>query len=194
MNTQIITIIIAVAVVAVLVIAGAVIWTMTRRRHLAKLREQFGPEYDHAVKSMGDESKAVVELEERQKRVEAMDIKPLSTVQRDRFVSQWRAIQTNFVDDPRRAIVDADKLIQEVMQLRAYPVSDFEQMAADLSVNYPQVISNYRAAHEIAQKNAQGQADTEEMRQAMVYYRSLFEDLVESEGEEEKPALQEVSK
>lgn len=194
MNSQIITIIIAAAVVAVLVIIGAVVWTTARRRHLARLREQFGPEYDHTVRSMGDETKAAIELEERQKRVEAMEIKPLSAVQRDRFMSQWRAVQTNFVDDPRKAIVDADKLIQEVMQLRAYPVSDFEQMAADLSVHYPQVVSNYRAAHEIAQKNAQGQADTEEMRQAMVYYRSLFEDLVETQSEEEKPELQEVSK
>jgi flagellar basal body-associated protein FliL len=194
MNTQLITIIIAAAVVAVLVIAGVLIWVFSRRRRLAKLRDQFGPEYDHTVRSMGDERKAVAELEERQKRVEALEIQPLSIVQRDRFVSQWRAIQTNFVDDPRQAIVDADKLIQEVMQLRAYPVTDFEQMAADLSVHYPQVVSNYRRAHEIAEKSAQGQADTEEMRQAMVYYRSLFEDLVEAEGEEEKPALQEAGK
>ncbi len=194
MNSQLITIIIAVAVVAVLVIAGILTWSISRRRHLARLREHFGPEYDHTVREMGDESRAVAELEDRQKRVNAMEIQPLSTVQRDRYMAQWRAIQTNFVDDPRQSIVDADHLIQEVMQERGFAVTDFEQMAADLSVHYPKVISNYRAAHEIAEKNAQGQADTEEMRQAMVYYRSLFEDLVEAAGEEEKPTLQEVAK
>ncbi len=194
MNSQLITIIIAAAVVAVLVFAGILVWNFSRRRHKARLREQFGPEYDHTVRTMGDENKAIAELEERQKRVGAMVIQPLTTVQRDRFMAQWHAIQTNFVDDPRQAIVDADHLIQEVMQLRSYQVNDFDQMAADLSVHYPQVVSNYRAAHEIADKSAQGQADTEELRQAMVYYRSLFEDLVEAEGEEEKPVLQEESK
>ena len=93
-------------------------------------------------------------------------------------MAEWRTIQSNFVDEPSQAIVDADRLIQEVMQVRAYPVSNFEQQAADLSVNYPEVVSNYRAAHEIAIKNAQKTADTEELRRAMVLYRSLFEDLV----------------
>ncbi len=187
-------IIIAVAVVVVLVVVAILIWVSARRRHMAKLREHFGPEYDHAVQSMGDERKAVAELEERQKRVDAMEIQPLSTVQRDRYMSQWRAIQTNFVDDPRQALAGADQLIKEVMQVRGYPVADFEQQAGDLSVHYPKVVTNYRHAHEIAQRSAQGQADTEEIRQAMVDYRSLFEDLVEAEGVEEKPALQEESK
>ncbi len=194
MTTTTIEIIIAVAVVAVLVIAGILIWALARRRHRTQLREHFGPEYEHAVQSTGDERKAIAELEERQKRVGAMEIQPLSIVQRDRYMSQWCAIQTNFVDDPRQAIVGADQLIQEVMQLRGYPVSDFEQQAGDLSVNHPKVVSNYRAAHEIAERSAQGQADTEELRQAMVYYRSLFEDLVEAQSEEEKPELQEAAK
>ncbi len=194
MNTTTIEIIIAVAVVAVVVIAAILIWAASRRRHMAELREHFGPEYDHAVKSMGDERAAVAELEQRQKRVEAMELQPLSAVQRDRFLSQWRAIQANFVDDPKQALEGADQLIQEVMQVRGYPVSDFERQAGDLSVHYPEVVSNYRRAHEIAQRSAQGQADTDEIRQAMVYYRSLFEDLVEAEGAEEKPALQEETK
>ncbi len=194
MNSNLIAIIVAVALVAVLVIAGILIWVFSRRRHMAQLREHFGPEYDHTVEAMGDERKAIAELEERQKQVGALDIKPLSIVQRDRFLSQWRGIQTNFVDDPRQSIVSADQLIQEVMQVRGYPVTDFEQQAAVLSVHYPKVVSNYRAAHEIAEKNAQGQADTEELRQAMVYYRSLFEDLLETEGVEDKPEPQEVAK
>ncbi len=194
MSTNTIEIIIAVAVIAVVVIAALLIWAAARRRHMMELREHFGPEYDHTVQSMGDEHKAVAELEQRQRRVEAMEIQPLSTVQRDRFLSEWRAIQANFVDDPKKALEGADQMIQEVMQLRGYPVADFEQQAGDLSVHYPEVVSNYRRAHEIAQRSAQGQADTEEIRQAMVYYRSLFEELVETEGAEEKPALQEEKK
>ncbi len=194
MSTTTIEIIIAVAVVVVLAIAAILIWAFARRRHLAQLRQHFGPEYDHTVQSMGDERKAVAELEGRQKRVEAMAIQPLSLVQRDRFLSRWHAIQANFVDDPSQSLSGADQLIQEVMQVRGYPVADFEQQAGDLSVHYPEVVSNFRRAHEIAQKSAQGQADTEEIRQAMVSYRSLFEDLVEAEGVEEKPALQEETK
>ncbi len=190
------TIIIILAVVAILLIGGGLAWIFYRRRHSAQLRERFGPEYEHAVQILGDPHKAEAELEGRQKRVEAMDIHPLSVVQRDRFMAEWRAIQTNFVDEPSQAIVDADHLIQEVMQTRAYPVSDFEQQAADLSVNYPEVVSNYRAAHEIALKNEQQNADTEELRRAMVLYRSLFNDLVEAgpTKEEEKPEIQEVSR
>ena len=193
MNTT--TIIIILAAVAILLIGGGLAWVFYRRKHKADLRQHFGPEYEHTVQAMGDERKAQAELEERQKRVEALDIHPLSTGERDHYMAEWRTIQSNFVDDPNQAIVDADRLIQEVMQIRAYPVSNFEQQAADLSVNYPEVVSNYRAAHEIAIKNAQKTADTEELRRAMVFYRSLFEDLLETQNvEEEKPVLQEVSK
>jgi hypothetical protein len=130
---------------------------------------------------MGDEKKAQTELNERQKHVEALDIRPLSVSERERYLADWTAVQSKFVDDPRQAIVDADRLIIEVMQLRAYPVSDFEQRAADLSVNYPHLVSNYRAARELAIKNKQNLADTEELRQAMVYYRSLFDELLGTE-------------
>jgi hypothetical protein len=130
---------------------------------------------------MGDEKKAQAELNERQKHVEALDIRPLSATERERYQADWTAVQSKFVDDPEQAIVDADRLIIEVMQLRAYPVSNFEQRAADISVNYPALVSNYRAAREIAIKNQQHQANTEELRQAMIYYRSLFEELLETE-------------
>jgi len=169
-------------IVLVLVILGAVLGlVIARRRRSEQLHDKFGPEYDHTVQTMGDEKKAQTELNERQKHVEALDIHPLSVSERERYLADWTAVQSKFVDDPRQAIVDADRLIIEVMQLRAYPVSDFEQRAADLSVNYPDLVSNYRAAREIAIKNKQNLADTEELRQAMVYYRSLFDELLGTE-------------
>ena len=130
---------------------------------------------------MGGEKKAQTELEERRKHVEALDIRPLSVSERERYLADWTAVQSKFVDEPGQAIVDADHLIMQVMQTRAYPVSDFEQRAADISVNYPALVSNYRAAREIAVKNEQHQADTEELRQAMIHYRSLFEELLGTE-------------
>jgi hypothetical protein len=178
MNTTIMII----TVVLVLVIIGAILGLVfSRRRRSDRLQDQFGPEYDRTVQAMGGEKKAQTELEERQKHVEALDIRPLSASERERYLADWTAVQSKFVDEPGQAIVAADRLIMEVMQVRAYPVSDFEQRAADISVKYPALVSNYRAAREIAIKNEQHQADTEELRQAMIYYRSLFEELLETE-------------
>jgi hypothetical protein len=131
---------------------------------------------------MGNEKKAQTELDERQKHVDTLNIRPLSTTERERYLADWTAVQSKFVDQPGQAIVDADRLIMEVMQLRAYPVSDFDQRAADISINYPDLVTNYRAAREIAIKNKAHQADTEELRQAMIYYRSLFEELLGTES------------
>jgi hypothetical protein len=173
-----------IAVVLVLVILGAILAPIfARRQRSERLHDHFGPEYDHTVQALGDEKKAHRELEERQKHVKALDIRPLSVSERERYLTDWTAVQSKFVDEPGQAIVDADRLIMEVMHLRAYPVSDFEQRAADISVNYPDLVSNYRAAREIALKNEQQQADTEELRQAMIHYRSLFEELLETEVE-----------
>ena len=142
---------IIIAVVLVLVIIGAILGPVfARRKRSERLHDQFGPEYDHTVQTMGDEKKAQTELDERQKHVKALDIRPLSVSERERYLADWAAVQSKFVDEPGQAIVDADRLIMEVMQLRAYPVSDFEQRAADISVNYPALVSNYRAAREIA--------------------------------------------
>jgi hypothetical protein len=176
-------------VVLVLVIIGAILgMVFARRRRSEQLHTHFGPEYDRTVQTIGDEKKAQIELDERQKHVKALDIRPLSVSERERYLADWTAVQSKFVDEPGQAIVDADRLIIEVMQVRAYPVSDFEQRAADISVNYPALVSNYRAAREIAIKNEQHQANTEELRQAMIYYRSLFEELLKPEAvvEEEK--------
>jgi len=173
---------IIIAVVLVLVVIVAILGLVfARRRRVERLQDQFGPEYDHTVQAMGDEKKAQTELNERQKHVEALDIRPLSDSERERYLADWTAIQSKFVDEPGQAIVDADLLVTEVMQIRGYPISDFEQRAADISVNYPALVSNYRAAREIAIKNKQHQADTEELRQAMIYYRSLFEELLRPE-------------
>ncbi len=178
---------IIIIVVLVLVIVGAILGSVfARRRRSDRLHDQYGTEYDHTVKTMGNEKKAQTELEERRKHVEALDIRSLSADERARYLADWTAVQSRFVDEPGQAIVDADRLIMEVMQVRAYPVSDFEQRAADISVSYPALVSNYRAAREIAIKNQQHQADTEELRQAMIYYRSLFEELLGTEAVVEK--------
>jgi len=169
---------ILVILVLVIVVAILVVVSARRRRSKRLLHDQLGPEYDRTVQAMGGEKKARTELEERRKRVEALDIRPLSASEREGYLADWTSVQSKFVDEPGQAIVDADRLIMQVMQTRAYPVSDFEQRAADISVNYPAVVSNYRAAREIAVKNEQHQADTEELRQAMIHYRSLFEELL----------------
>jgi len=174
---------IIIIVVVVLVIVGVIFGLLfTSRRRSQRLHDQFGPEYEHTVQKMGDEKKAQTELDARQKHVEALNIRPLSDSEREHYLADWTAVQSKFVDEPGQAIVDADRLIMEVMQIRAYPVADFEQRAADLSVKYPALVSNYRAAREIAVKNEQHQANTEELRQAMIYYRSLFEELLKPEA------------
>ncbi len=168
-----------IAVVLSLVILGAVLWPMlARRKRSQRLQGQFGSEYDRTVATLGDEKKAQTELKKRQNHVDALNIRPLSTIEHDRYTADWAEIQSKFVDQPGQAIVDADRLIMEVMQLRAYPLSDFEQRAADVSVSYPALVSNYRAARVIALKNQEYHADTEELRQAMIYYRSLFDELL----------------
>jgi len=175
---------IIVAVVLVLVIVGLILGPIfARRKRSERFHDQFGPEYDRTVQSLGNEKKAQAELDERRKHVETLNIRPLSLSERERYLADWTAVQSKFVDEPGQAVGDADRLIMEVMQLRAYPVSDFEQRAADISVNYPDLVSNYRAAREIALKNEQQQADTEELRQAMIHYRSLFKELLEIQAD-----------
>jgi len=132
-------------------------------------QDRFGPEYDRTVAVMAIKRKPKPELDEREKHVAGLDIKPLSAADRERYLARWAAIQSTFVDEPGQAIGNADRLIMEVMQARAYPVSDFEQRAADISVNYPELVSNYRSAREIALKNERQQASTEDLRQAVIH-------------------------
>jgi FtsZ-interacting cell division protein ZipA len=177
--------VLVVALIAVIVVA---VWLYMQKRRTEELRTSFGPEYDHAVREHRDPRRAERELEERKERVEQLHIRPLPNEDRERFAEQWRSVQAQFVDDPKGATREADRLVGEVMQTRGYPVGDFEQRAADVSVNHPQVVEHYRAAHTIAQRDERGEAETEDLRQAMVHYRALFEDLLEVEA----PAPKEV--
>jgi hypothetical protein len=173
---------IIIAVVLVLVILGVILGLVFSRRQRSKrYSAKFGSEYDRTVKSAGNEKKAQTEMDERKKHVDSLNVRPLSDSERERYLAEWKAVQAKFVDQPGQATVEADHLIQEVMKVRAYPVSDFEQRAADISVNYPDLVSNYRAAREIAIKNEQHQANTDELRKAFIYYRSLFDELLKTE-------------
>jgi len=174
-----VVIILVVAVVAVLAIAAA-IWMYLQKRRTEQLRNRFGPEYERVVEKDGDRRQAEAVLVERQKRVEKFELRPLSNEDRQRFSRAWTQQQARFVDDPRGAVAEADRLIGEVMKMRGYPVGDFEQRAADISVDHPLVVENYRLAHKIAIKDTRGGAGTEELRKAMVHYRALFEELLET--------------
>jgi hypothetical protein len=165
-----------VAIAAIVIVAAA--WLVTSRRRSQRLRQRFGPEYDHAVQEESTVRRAEASLEARAKRVEALHIKPLIREDADRFDAAWRNVQTRFVDDPQGAVTEADRLVGEVMAARGYPLGNFEQRVADISVDHPDVVMNYRAAREIALVHARGQATTEDLRQAMVHYRALFSDLL----------------
>ena len=163
----------------VIVIAGIAAWLILRKRRTERLRTQFGgAEYDRAMQEGGSRRQAEAGLKERSVRVESLNIRPLAPGDRARFVESWRRIQARFVDAPGGAVTEADQLLGDVMSTRGYPVSDFEQRAADISVDHPLVLENYRKAHEIAVRQTQGQANTEDLRRSMIQYRSLFEELV----------------
>ena len=165
--------------VAVLLVAGIAIVFSIRKRKTERLRTQFGgAEYNRAVKEGGSRQKAEAVLDKRADRVESFHIQPLGPGDRTRFVESWRRVQARFVDGPGGALTEADQLLRDVMSTRGYPVSDFEQRAADISVDHPLVLEHYRSAHEIAVRQTQGQASTEDLRQAMIHYRALFEELV----------------
>ncbi|HEU5092631.1 MAG TPA: hypothetical protein VFT30_08095, partial [Nitrospira sp.] len=149
-----------------------------------RLRERFGPEYERLVDEAGDKRKAESELQARLAHVEALDIHPLMADEIDRFSLEWQSTQAEFVDEPLASLQKADRLIREVMKTRGYPVEDFEQRAADISVDYPDLVTEYRGLHMIARKQADDEVSTEEMRQAMVHGRALFEELVRPETPE----------
>lgn len=173
------TMIVVMAAVIVIVLVAIVGWFYARQRRSKQLRERFGPEYDRVVREEGDARKAEGVLEFRAKRREGFKIRPLERTQRAAFADRWTRVQSRFVDDPKGAVTDADQLISEVMAARGYPTSDFDQRSADLSVDHPRVVENYRVAHSIALRHESGQAGTEDLRKAMVHYRSLFEELLE---------------
>ena len=167
------------AVVIVLIAVAAWLYVRKRRSTTADLRQKFGPEYERAVQTHGSERKAEAKLADREKRVEKLKIRDLDPTEHERFSKQWQAVQSRFVDSPKGAVAEADDLVSLVMKARGYPVSDFDQRAADISVDHPRVVDNYRSAHEIALRVGKDQATTEELRTAMIHYRSLFEELVQ---------------
>ena len=164
-----------------IVIAAVLVWLYlrNRRRTTAGLRQKFGSEYDRAVLTHGSERKAESQLEDRENRVEKLKIRDLDPTEHERYSKQWKSVQSRFVDSPKGAVAEADDLVSSVMKTRGYPVSDFDQRAADISVDHPRVVENYRSAHEIALRLGKDQATTEDLRTAMIHYRSLFEELVQ---------------
>ena len=175
MNT---TVILLLVLIAVVIAVGAILFW--QRRRSAALQQRFGPEYQRAVGQFGDQRKAETELAAREKRVRHLDIRALTPDEQSRFTQAWKKAQTRFVDEPSQAAAEADILVKELMETRGYPMGNFEQRAADISVDHPNMVNNYRAAREIALRNHAGKATTEDIRQAMVHYRSLFEELLET--------------
>jgi hypothetical protein len=144
-----------------------------------KLQERFGPEYDRTVSELGSRTKGESELKAREKRVERLEILPLAPAEAARFSEAWQALQGRFVDNPKGVVVQAEQLVRELMEKRGYPMGDFERRAADISVDHPDVVANYRSAQAIAVRDQKGTADTEELRKAVVHYRALFDELLE---------------
>ncbi len=168
------------AAAAILLIAALGLLYMRKRRSTtADLRHKFGPEYERAVREHGSERKAEAKLADREKRVEKLTIRDLDPMERERFSKEWASVQSRFVDSPKGAVAEADDLVASLMKTRGYPVSDFDQRAADISVDHPRLVENYRSAHEIALRVGMGAATTEDLRTAMIPYRSLFEELVQ---------------
>ena len=174
MNTQLMLALI----IAVAIIVAVALWLAMRQRRTEQLRSRFGPEYDRTVHDARTVTEGEAALVERQTRVERLQIRPLSPDDARRFGQAWRDVQARFVDDPKGAIIDADRLVGEVMHARGYPLGDFEQRVADISVDHPNVVMNYRAAREIVRDHEGGGASTEDLRQAMVHFRALFADLL----------------
>jgi len=172
----------AVVLLVLLVVIGM---AMVRQRRTKRLQGQFGSEYERTLKKMGDRREAESDLEERIAHVNTLNIRPLTAEEANRYALEWQDVQREFVDEPLLSLQKADRLIREVMKARGYPVEDFELRVADISVNYPELVADYRGMHRIAIKEAPDNASTEEMRQAMVHGRTLFENLMRQESEEE---------
>jgi hypothetical protein len=178
---------IAVAAILVLVVLAS-LYIRNRRATTAGLRQRFGAEYERTVKTHGSERKGEAKLMDREKRVENLNIRDLVSTERERFLERWKSVQSRFVDSPRGAVTEADDLVSSLMQSRGYPVADFEQRAADISVDHPRVTENYRAAHAIQLRLGKDETNTEDLRTAMIHYRSLFEELMQRADDRKEAA------
>jgi hypothetical protein len=185
MDTTNITVII-IAVVVAFIIGGLLGTIVSRQRRSKRLQEKFGPEYERTLNEIGDKRQAEHELEARLDHVKTLDIRPLSAQETQNYLNEWRATQAEFVDEPLFALQKADQIIREVMKARGYPVEDFEQRVADISVDYPELVTDYRGMHLIAVKEDDEEVSTEEMRKAMVHGRALFENLVSKDNRAEE--------
>jgi hypothetical protein len=169
-----------VAFLVLAAVAAIALVIVSRRRQSLRLQKHYGTEYERAVEQHGGQTRAEAELRKREARVAKLKLLPLSADVAARFSQAWKRVQGLFVDDPRGAVAEADKLVQELMTARGYPMGDFESRAADISVDHPTVVAAYRAARTIAVKGERGEADTEELRKALVHYRTLFSELLET--------------
>ncbi|HEX9755130.1 MAG TPA: hypothetical protein VGA42_05455 [Gemmatimonadales bacterium] len=175
MDSQILILVLAVVAAG----AALAVWLLARKRRAERMQIKYGPEYERVIGETGNERRAAKELDRREKRIEKLHIRPLTGEERVSYAADWHRTQEQFVDDPARAVAEADRLVQTVMAARGYPVVDFEQRVADVSVDHPRVVEHYRAAHAIALRYDRGEATTEDLRQALVHDRALFEELLE---------------
>lgn len=184
-NTDLQGLIVAAIVVLLLIVLA---WLLKRQRQSSRLRERFGPEYNRVVAERGDRAKAEAELLAREKRVERLKILPLSPADATKFTQEWGVLQSRFVDNPRGVVMQADRLVRDLMIKRGYPMEDFERRADDISVHHPALVETYRLARAIAVRDQRGEASTEDLRKAVVHYRSLFDELLEVSGPRPGPA------
>jgi polysaccharide pyruvyl transferase WcaK-like protein len=174
---------IAAAVVLVLLIGVGLAMVLRRRRSTtAGLRARFGPEYDRAVTTHGSERKAESQLTDRTTRVEGLKLRELDPGERERFVTNWKSVQSRFLDHPGKAVTEADELVTSLLVARGYPTAEFDQRAADISVNHPRLVDEYRSAHAIAVRTVKEEINTEDLRNALIQYRSLFDEFVQPLG------------
>lgn len=166
------------AVLLIAIVIAVVVWLIVQRQRSLRLKRRFGPEYDLTVSEFRSQAKAEAELLTREKRVARLQIMPLTAVDAFRFSQAWNTLQGRFIDSPKGVVAEADRLVRDLMVKRGYPMGNFESMAADISVDHPTVVATYRAAQIIAVRDAQGEADTEELRKAVIYYRTLFDELL----------------
>jgi hypothetical protein len=171
------TVIAIIAVVAAAIILAIAVM-IHKRTTTTRLRKKFGSEYDRAVLEQGSERKADAILAERETRVHKLKLRELGAAQRERFIADWATIQSRFVDHPKGALFEADELVTSLLRARGYPAAGFEEGAEDISVDYPWMVESYRSAHNVASIASRGEASTEELRGAMLHYRSLFDELV----------------
>lgn len=179
------TTLVILVVVLLLIVLGLASMIMARKRRTQRLQERFGPEYDRTLETVGDETQAERELEERIARKNELHIRKLSAEEVNRYALDWQQVQAEFVDEPLTALQKADRLIREVMKLKGYPVEDFNERVGLLSVDYPDLVRDYRGMHRIAIKEVKDAVNTEDMRQAMVHARALFENLMKAEASDE---------